>query len=81
MELEDRQYEEWKAWAVKEVQLAEQRRNAMYTGQESQSTDLSPEEEEAAVDEVGDAVPAQGQSAAGGATVIPASQRPGAIEG
>jgi small subunit ribosomal protein S23 len=81
MELEDRQYEEWKAWAVKEVQLAEQRRNAMYTGQESQSTDLSPEEEEAAVDEVGDAVPAQGQSAAGGATVIPASQGPGATEG
>lgn len=81
MELEDKQYEEWKVWAAKEVALAEQRRNAMYTGQESQSTDLSPEEEEAAVDELGEAVPAQGQSAAGGATLVPASQGPGVIEG
>ena len=76
MELEDRQFEEWKAWAMKEVQLAEQRRNAMYTGQENQAMDLSPDdpETEAAIEEVGDVVPAQGQSAQGGATVIPASQ-------
>ena len=76
MELEDRQFEEWKDWAVKEVQLAEQRRNAMYTGQENPAMDLSADdpETEAAMDEVGDVVPAQGQSAEGGAIAIPASQ-------
>ena len=83
MELEDRQFEEWKAWAVKQVELAEQRRNAMYTGQENEAMDLSAEdpETEAAVDEIGGAVPDQGQSAQGGAIVLPASQGQGAING
>lgn len=83
MELEDKQFEEWKAWGTKEVQLAEQRRNAMYTGQENQAMDVSANDPEtaAALDEIGDAIPAQGQSAQGGAPVIPASQGPEAIEG
>jgi small subunit ribosomal protein S23 len=31
MELEDQAYEEWKAWAVKEVELLEQQKDAAYT--------------------------------------------------
>jgi hypothetical protein len=31
MELEDQAYEEWKAWAVKEVELLTQQRDAAYT--------------------------------------------------
>lgn len=83
MELEDRQFEEWKAWAIKEVQLGEQRRNAMYTGQENQAMDLDPEDAEtqAGIEEISGSVPAQGQSAQGGAMVVPASQGPQAIEG
>ena len=78
MELEDKQFENWKKWAMNEVQLAEQRQSAMYTGQDNEVMDLtegSPETE-AAIDEVSDTVPAQGQAAMGGARVIPASQDP-----
>ena len=71
MELEDKQYEEWKAWALKEANEAEQRRNAMYTGQNNESMDLSPDdpETEAGLDEVADVLPALG-----GAPAIPAGQ-------
>jgi small subunit ribosomal protein S23 len=31
MELEDQAYEEWKAWATKEVELNTQRKDAVYT--------------------------------------------------
>ena len=76
MELEDKQYEEWKAWAIKEVNEAEQRRNAMYTGQDNESMDLSPDdpETEAGLDEIDDAVSGQGQPDLGGAVAIPAAQ-------
>lgn len=77
MDLEDKQFEEWKAWAIKEVQLADQQRNAMYTGQENQAMDMpaGDPETEAGIEEVSDALPAQGQSAQGGARVMPASQQ------
>ena len=82
MELEDKQYEEWKAWAIKQVKEAEQRQNAMYTGQDNESMDLSVNdpETEAGLEEIEDALPAQDQSALGGATVIPASQGAGSLE-
>lgn len=76
MELEDKEYDEWRAWAVKEVKEAEQRQNAMYTGQDNESMDLAADdpETEAGLEEIEGVLPAQGQSALGGATVIPASK-------
>jgi small subunit ribosomal protein S23 len=32
MELEDKTYESWKAWATKEVQAIEMQRSSAYTG-------------------------------------------------
>lgn len=65
MELEDKQYEEWKAWAIKEVNETQQRRNAMYTGQDNEAMDLSPDDPqpEAGLDEID-----------GDAAAIPAAQ-------
>lgn len=74
MELEDREYERWKEWATNEILLAEQRQTAMYTG-DAESGDMAvdsdPAEYEAAIEEVSDQIPAQGQSALGGAMVRP----------
>ena len=82
MELEDKQYEEWKAWAIKEVKEADQRQNAMYTGQDNESMDLAPDdpETEAGLEEIDGVLPAQGQLALGGARVIPAPQGVGSME-
>ena len=82
MEIEDKQYEEWKKWAIKQTKETEQRQNAMYTGQDNQSMDLSPDdpETEAGLEEISDILPAQGQSALGGAQAIPASQGVEAME-
>ena len=74
MELEDKEYEKWKVWATKEAALAEQRQAAMYTGgeeNEEMALDSDPAELEAAVEEVSDQIPAQGQSALGGAMIRP----------
>lgn len=74
MELEDKEYEKWKEWATKEVALAEQRQAAMYTGgveSEEMAVDSNPAEYEAALEEVSDEIPAQGQSALGGAMIRP----------
>ncbi|KAL9073223.1 MAG: hypothetical protein Q9161_003055 [Pseudevernia consocians] len=74
MELEDKEYERWKEWAAKEVVLAEQRRAAMYTGgveSGDMAVDSDPAEYEAALEEVSDQIPAQGQSALGGAMIRP----------
>ena len=72
MELEDKEYERWKEWAAKEVETMEQRSAAMYTGlvdSEEAALDADPAEYEAAVEEVSDQIPAQGQSALGGAMI------------
>ncbi|KAL2055530.1 hypothetical protein ABVK25_004338 [Lepraria finkii] len=69
MELEDKEYERWKEWAAKEVETMEQRSAAMYTGlvdSEEAALDADPAEYEAAVEEVSDQIPAQGQSGLGG---------------
>lgn len=74
MELEDKEYEKWKEWATQEVALAEQKQAAMYTGGVESAelgVDSNPAEYEAALEEVSDQVPAQGQSALGGAMVRP----------
>lgn len=66
-ELEDRQFEEWKAWAEKEVVALEQRRASMYSGSENAGTDLDDREDDAeATEDVADEegrMPAQGQEA------------------
>ena len=50
MELEDKSYEDWKAWATKEIEAAALVRQGAYTG-------VGTENEEAALmDETGDAV-------------------------
>ena len=74
MELEDKEYERWKEWAMKEVTLLEQRQAAMYTGgAESRESEVESNsaEYEAALEEVSDQIPAQGQSALGGAMLKP----------
>ena len=74
MELEDKEYERWKEWATKEITLAEQIQAAMYTGGVESAEigeNSSPGEYEAALEEVSDAIPAQAQSALGGAMIRP----------
>lgn len=74
MELEDKESETWKKWATNEVTLLEQKQAAMYTGgaeSRESSLDSNPAENEAALEEVSDQIPPQGQSALGGATVRP----------
>ena len=74
-QLEDKEYELWKEWALKEIATMEQRQAAMYTGgiveNEEMAADANPGELEAGLEEGSDQIPAQGQSAFGGATVRP----------
>jgi small subunit ribosomal protein S23 len=72
MGLEDKEFERWKEWASKEVEVLEQRLAALYTGPVVEDTgdaalDADPAVEEAASEEVSDQVLDQGQSALGGA--------------
>ncbi len=74
MELEDKEYERWKEWATKEVAVADQKQAAMYTGGVESAeiaADSNPAEYEAALEEVSDQIPAQGQSALGGVMIRP----------
>ncbi|KAL8802911.1 MAG: hypothetical protein Q9223_006444 [Gallowayella weberi] len=73
MELEDKIFEEWKAWASAEVTRQEQRRAAMYTGVDNETAALPEGEQEAesAPGEVDSTIPAQGQEALGGAAIRP----------
>lgn len=41
MELEDKIYEDWKAWATEEITVIEQQRNAAYTGFDAIGEDQS----------------------------------------
>ncbi|KAL8657394.1 MAG: hypothetical protein Q9226_001954 [Calogaya cf. arnoldii] len=73
MELEDKTFEAWKAWASAQVIEQEQRRAAMYTGLDNETAAL-PEGEpemEAALEEIESTIPAQGQEAKGGAVFVP----------
>ena len=74
MELEDKEYEKWKAWAEKEVETQEQKNAAMYSGgveDEAMAVGADDAEYNAAVEEVSDHIPGQGQNALGGAMVHP----------
>ncbi|KAL8796739.1 MAG: hypothetical protein Q9182_007316 [Xanthomendoza sp. 2 TL-2023] len=73
MEMEDKIFEEWKAWASAQVTLQEQRRAAMYTGVDNETAALpeGEQEDESALGEVDSSIPAQGQEALGGAATRP----------
>ena len=75
MELENKEFERWKQWAQKQVELQQQGSAAIYSGgsvdNEDAAPDADPAVEEAAIEEVSDKIPARGQSALGGATFTP----------
>ncbi|KAL9002984.1 MAG: hypothetical protein Q9188_004118 [Gyalolechia gomerana] len=74
MELEDKIFEEWKAWASREAVQMEQRQAAMYTGVDNETAalpDSSDPELEAAIGALDASIPAQGREALGGAAVRP----------
>ena len=72
MKLEDAEYERWKVWAEKQVELAEQKQAAMYTGTDTGDlSEANTAELEGAMEGVSSSIPAQGQSAAGGAIARP----------
>jgi small subunit ribosomal protein S23 len=57
MELENQQWEDWKAWALKEIEKEKQRVGASYDGTDSEEANPTAEEQEAALDESGSNVP------------------------
>ena len=74
MALEDKEYEKWKVWAQNEVDALAQKNAAMYSdgiANEATAIDADDGEYNAAIEEVSDQIPAQGQSALGGALVHP----------
>ena len=72
MELENKEFERWKRWAQKQVEFQQQTSAAMYSGGTAENEDAVVDGdqavEEAAIEEVSDQIPAQGQTALGGAT-------------
>jgi len=60
MELEDKEYENWKKWAEKQVELANQRQAAMYTGVDDSDTAIEVETQElkASLEELSHPIPA-----------------------
>ena len=73
MELEDKEYERWKAWATNEMTAQEQKRASAYTGVDNPSASISGDdpEMEAGLDELESSIPAEGQSALGGMPARP----------
>ncbi|KAK5116727.1 hypothetical protein LTR62_007401 [Meristemomyces frigidus] len=71
MQLEDKQYENWRAWAVKEIAALKQLQGSAYTGMEVEAAGDGSAEGQAEVEAVGDSVPAskRGQEARGGSAV------------
>ena len=72
MELENKEFERWKRWAQKQVEFQQQTSAAMYTvgatDNEDAAVDADQGVEEAAIEEVSDQIPAQGQAPLGRAT-------------
>jgi len=73
MQLEDRAYADWRAWAIKETAALKQMQNAAYSGsnaelEEGQGSEEDRAEEEANVDGVEEKIPGsrRGQEALGG---------------
>lgn len=77
MELEDKSFESWKAWATREIDEEQAMRAQMFTGAEAGSegpeSKLTSGELEEAVEEAQDVIPGskEGQSALGGSVVHP----------
>ena len=71
--LEDQEFERWKKWATKESEGLKQKQAAMYTGFDNDEMALDTDSEEMglALEEISDSIPAQGQTAMGGAIVRP----------
>ncbi|KAL9062170.1 MAG: hypothetical protein Q9157_009163, partial [Trypethelium eluteriae] len=67
--LEDVQYDDWKAWAMREAEKAKQEQDSMMTGLDDDDAILDDGEEDTATEELADSVPRrrQGQTALGGA--------------
>lgn len=65
MGLEDKSWEDWKAWAGKQIEDEQQARAQMFSGPQTDEPALSTGEFDAALDEVQSSVPesSQGQSA------------------
>ena len=64
MELEDKVYEEWKEWATNEIVEKEQKQAAMYTGLDSETMEMSPDDPEmqATLEEINDSTLAKEQA-------------------
>ncbi|OCK77805.1 mitochondrial ribosomal protein [Lepidopterella palustris CBS 459.81] len=73
MELEDQAYENWKAWAQKQIDIEKQNREQLYSGpvEKPDGAGLDDEELDEALDKMEDAIPAGGQGAIGGAAIHP----------
>lgn len=71
--LEDRNYEDWKAWALHETEKAKQAQGSMVTELDNEDAVLDGGEIEEGAQEVADSVPAtkEGQTALGGAVMRP----------
>ncbi|KAL8832318.1 MAG: hypothetical protein Q9170_004930 [Blastenia crenularia] len=70
MEIEDKIFEQWKAWAVREATKMQHRDAAVYTTPDGSNT-LEEPEFDAAASEIADSIPAQGQTTLGGAAFRP----------
>ncbi|GAB7346578.1 hypothetical protein MBLNU457_5766t1 [Dothideomycetes sp. NU457] len=73
MELEDKAWDHWREWAKKEVEASRQMAATAYTGLENEDAMPLLEDTDtlAAMDDLDDTVPAQGQDAFGGAIIHP----------
>lgn len=74
MGLEDGAYENWKAWAAKQIEESKQTRAQLYSGPIEQSvSELDEDEMDEALDEVQEAIPAteNGQDALGSVPMHP----------
>lgn len=72
--LEDKAFEDWKQWAIKQTQELKAMQSSAYTGAEGGAElQLEEPEADAALQEVSNSVPASraGQTARGGAPVRP----------
>jgi len=73
MELENQQWEEWKVWALKEMEKEKQQAGAAYSGTDTEEADMTAEKQEEALDESGSIVSGSqaGLDASGGLAQIP----------
>jgi len=75
MELEDKQFEDWKAWAQKQILAQKQAQGAVLTATVNEEAAVDPVDEEVmhSLDDVGTSVPEnkRGQRAEGGAPLHP----------